>query len=217
MTRALRPERGYKHPLCLPKGFPHETVEEFSSRVGTEVLRSYTSLCVVRHPLDRFISQYRFMLGRTETIPFMKTVKGIRQFIDAIVRDVELEVRIPHGVKTERMAALARPQHEYIRLGAKDVAVNHVFKCERLNSDWPRICRTLGVPFSRLPKLNESGRHEVDAMDAARSFVGEYYRKDFEVFGYERADAYEPYLRQPFGLARLFARVMEASGAASTR
>lgn len=185
VTRAIQEGDGSLHPLCLPKGFPHETVEEFCQRHSEEVFRRYTSFCFVRHPLDRFISQYRFMLGRTEKIPFMKTITNVRQFIESIETNVQVKVLLKDSFKVEGMATLARPQHEYTRLGDNALAVNHVFQQETMREKWGSICDALGISHSPLQELNQSQPYSVDDIDVVKAFVNDYYKRDFEVFEYK--------------------------------
>jgi hypothetical protein len=184
VTSAIGNEDGSPHPLCLPKGFPHETVEEFCQRHGEEVFRRYTSFCFVRHPLDRFVSQYRFMLGRTEKIPFMKAITTVRQFIESIERNVQVKILLGDTYKVEDMATLARPQVEYIQLGIKNIAVNFVFQQEIMRNQWGRICDVLGITHSPLQELNKSHPYTVDDINYVRAFVSDYYKRDFETFGY---------------------------------
>jgi hypothetical protein len=110
ITEALRPKGDRHHPLCLPRGYPHETVEEFARRVGEDVFRSYTSFCVVRQPLERFLSMYDFLRIREPIIPQMAEVTTIVSFIDAIKRNDKFRIILNEGHKVEGAATLARPQ-----------------------------------------------------------------------------------------------------------
>ena len=206
ITRALEKDMERLHPLALPEGYPHETVQEFVDRHGVAVYRRYRSFAFTRHPLDRFLSQYKFMQGRREKIPFMQTVSSVRQFIEAIRDNERVRVNLGNGQhKIEGMATLARPQHEYVRLGSNPRAVTHLPKQEDISRIWPGFCVQLGLPVRYLPTLNKSAPIPVDDLDYVAIFVEDYYRDDYELFGYRRKA-----LSLRARVAALFSRSSEA-------
>lgn len=187
IERALEHDMERLHPLALPEGYPHETVQEFVDRQGEKTFRKYRTFAFTRHPLDRFISQYKFMLGRREKIPFMQSVSSIRQFIEAIRDDEQVRVNLWNGeYKIEGMATLARPQKEYVSLGDNAPVLTHLLKQESIGDVWPSFCVGLGLPFRPLPMANQSAPFAVDDIEYATNFVEDYYRVDYELFGYRR-------------------------------
>lgn len=85
------------------------------------------------------------------------------------------------------------PMWELVRDADGRMPLDFVGRFERLATDWPAVCRTLGVPAFELPLENVSGswggarraadwREHYDEESAA--IVREVYRDDFERFGY---------------------------------
>lgn len=186
MAGAFAPDGDRHHPFCFKEGHPHETVSDFIARLGEDVYRSYRTFCVVRHPFDRFISQYKFLKMRQDRIAAMRDINDLHEFIAAIQEDRQMHIVFAGGEKTEGLATLARPQHEYVCRGP-GIAVDHVFRFENLREEWPEICATLGITLRPLPVSNVSKPVPLTIDMTVHDFVSDYYHRDFQTFDYGAA------------------------------
>ena len=163
-----------KHPYCL-NGTKHEGVESFVARVSEDVFRSFYSFSVVRHPLERFLSHYFYLKTKPHKFPEMAGASSIECYIQLIESGDESVIRKPERVL---------PQNCYLKLGSVPIAVNQVLRFEELNSEFPRLCARLGLPKLELGVHNKSERQSIKEFDRVKRFVENYYRADFELFGY---------------------------------
>ena len=71
--------------------------------------------------------------------------------------------------------------------------VDVTVKLENLDEEIPEILARTGAPTRQLPKLNQSSRH--DSMqsfyksEADVEHIYDFYKRDFELFGYSVGDA----------------------------
>ena len=92
-----------------------------------------------------------------------------------------------------RRRALVRPQTALLANGAGIVGMDFVGRYERLQHDFDRACERIGIPPCRLTRRNASRhgdyRRYYDA--ALLEQVNDFYRADFEQFGYAMAETSE--------------------------
>ena len=142
-----------------------------SHRLGGEQHRAlrefkdwpYYKFSVVRHPWDRFLSEYRY-LTRLRRI------------------HVELDV----FAKTPRLWEIMPPKHvvpqsQFFTPNSLD----KVCRFENLQTDFDEVCAALSFPKSRLPFLNTTSKIIPFHTPEARDTVLEYYKEDMGRFGYE--------------------------------
>lgn len=174
------------HPLCLPRELanPHETAQEFIERIGEAEFFRRKSFCVVRHPLDRFVSQYRFLRKRQDRIPEMGAISSMSRFIEAVQAGLFLTVNHSRGQKMVSLSELTRPQHDYVCCDGQTVSVTMVLRFEAISRDWKDACDVLGLPAAKLPHKNRSPAVDPDDRFAARKFVEMRYQRDYDLFGH---------------------------------
>ena len=170
ITRALRAVGGKKdHALCAKT--KHETVESFVERVGHHEFTSRHSFTVIRDPLDRFVSHFRFLKTR-----------GFRD-VDHLYSLDEYAYAVESNDPIVCRPARVLPQHKFISLG-KDIVVNSVIKYEELKVDTPSIFKELGIHLVDLPHRNVSSYPLEPASRYVREVVLKLYASDYEIFGY---------------------------------
>jgi hypothetical protein len=173
LARALRPEGNPLHPLCLP-GTQHETLNAFRSRVGEEALEGYRIFTVVRDPLQRLISHYRYLKSNPSVFPEMREVDSLDEYVAAIERGDMTVIR-----KTVRILA----QHMFVTLENGDPPVE-IFRYEDMDAQFSSIFAYLGLKVRPLPKVNVSTAERPSVSEKARQFARSFYAKDYELFGY---------------------------------
>ena len=174
ITRTLT-EGSLDHRLCHPTT-KHETVSGFVARHGRATFERFTSFAVVRHPLDRFLSRYAFTSTRQAPGAHdQQLFTSPQAFIAAIERSDPLLMARP-----ERW----RPQADYLLLDGT-IAVQRVLRFEALDAEFGRMCAELGLPPRTLLRRNRSDRTVAPPSEDVAAFVGRYYRRDFDLFGYD--------------------------------
>lgn len=173
LTRTMR--------LPIPElariGHGHISLEQAQAWLPQEMWREYFRFAMVRNPYARYVSACTFLnrgnpgyAGR-ETA-FMKAALTRPRF---------------------RRRALIRPQTALLVNGAGMVGMNFVGRYERLQHDFDRVCERIGIPPCRLTRRNASHhgdyRRYYDA--ALLEQVNDFYRADFEQFGYAVAETSE--------------------------
>lgn len=170
-TRApllLRPnEDRQRGPERLGHLFAWEYTE--CRHVSPEDFDRFFRFSVVRNPYDRAVSEYNYR-KKPDT-------KTIRDFMSLIPDDT-------HDDRWRHMC----PQHYFLMDAAREaMMVDEVLKFETLQQDWPRICEKIfGRPRTLLHQNRSKPlmrREDLSKEDI--DFIGETYRRDFELFGYE--------------------------------
>ena len=80
-------------------------------------------------------------------------------------------------------------QHKFIADSNGDLIVDYIGRFENLDSDFRKVCMTLGVRIERLPRLmasNKQASHADCYSRATWELVRERYADDIELFDYGR-------------------------------
>ncbi|WP_101067304.1 sulfotransferase family protein [Roseovarius salinarum] len=157
------------------------------AREIAEILRDdrYYRFCIVRHPVDRFVSGFRNKLKRRDY-----RAEVLRQLGETKDRPVSIEEFV--DVVTQQPDA-ERNRHWRSQTGLLHPGLfnyHTVAKIERLSEDWSGIADRLGLPCS-LPRVNASGgkAKAVTISPRLRDRIAQIYQEDMTAFGYDLADA----------------------------
>jgi hypothetical protein len=125
---------------------------------------------IVRNPWDRFLSLSR--------IPRYRKKLTMDQFIE--------KVRV--GQEKHYHGRLCWPQTEWLFINGK-MAADNIMRFERLDQDFPRIMKIVGIG-AELPHFNNSYRDSErpkyrEAFTPSQADqIADIYRKDIDAFGY---------------------------------
>ncbi|CAB4817470.1 unannotated protein [freshwater metagenome] len=170
ISRALV-EGNTKHPLCIKS--KHETAAAFIARNGPEAFHGRHTFSVVRHPLNRFLSQYAFMKKHQDKWPQFESLRSPDDFVDAIERnDTNIIIRIEQIL----------PQCAYITLDGA-ICVDDVLRHEAIESEFRNFCAKIGLAQRHLPQANRTNA-KLSPSEKVKAFVTHYYAEDFRLFGY---------------------------------
>jgi hypothetical protein len=162
----------------------HSTASELRALLGEELWLKYTSFGVVRHPLDRLSSAYRFLRQWDSPSNRMRRqMDEFQSFADFVASDIWIEA--------DGLDRLFRPQAFWLADPNKDeLLVDRVLHTETLNADLERLLLDLGVPRSKIPtdipqinttkKTDSSPDLRNDLLDKVRT----RYARDLRMFGY---------------------------------
>jgi hypothetical protein len=148
----------------------------------------YFSFAFVRNPWDRFVSLYHYFV---DMAPQHRWYHANRKLI-ADIRRFRNFGEFCRGFDTWRHRADFHfwPQCHWITGEVGRPLVDFVGRFERLPRDWARVCEHLGLPGTRLPKINSSrhGPYERYYDDTTRRVVTALVSGDAAAFGYEFGD-----------------------------
>lgn len=131
----------------------------------------------VRNPYDRMVSSFFYLkAGGRNNYDKMDAKKyiGNKSFSEFITNGLEIAIK----KQTHFL-----PQHYYIPNGA-----DFIGKFENIDSDFKKLCKNLNKQDCNLKKLNISKHKNYNEYydDKLKYIVYCFYRKDFELFDYER-------------------------------
>ncbi len=123
----------------------------------------------VRNPWDRLVSRYSYLL-RTTDHPRHEFVKGLDDF----------ESYLQWEIRRGKMH-----QHTYVTDGRGNWLVDFIGYFERLEADFAKVCKRLGIS-AELPRANISSHRDYRTYynDRTRDFVAKHFQRDIELFGY---------------------------------
>lgn len=149
-----------------------------------DLFDSYYSFSCVRNPYDRFVSAYEDEHLRTNSLPF-----GLE--FDAFVKKIYNDGQnfyLNYGINF-------MPQFKFISI-KNIILVDKVIKFENLNDEWREVAEIINkkVDFKIYNKLNalnvnslKINKNWVDYYnEKTKDMIYELYKKDFDLFGYEK-------------------------------
>ena len=133
------------------------------------------SFAVVRHPVRRMVSEYRWALEKStasEKLSKMDFGQYLRFMFEQFKRDENLA------------SGHFKPQVRFV--GDK---VSNIFKYEAgLEKIVTHVLRDVGLKFegqAKLPRVNQSAVRKVNVSSNDLKLIREFYAEDYSVFGYE--------------------------------
>ena len=141
---------------------------------------TYFKFAVVRHPVSRFLSAYRY-LRKERVHPALHNAEihecgTFEEWWDRMREDPEQVKRIVHFL----------PQRRFVCDERGDVIRDRIYRYESIEADWDDLCLRLGLAPRRLPRINDSrgvSQSELKA-EALASWIEGVYAEDFVMGGY---------------------------------
>lgn len=149
----------------------HISVRQLQPLLPREQWQSYFKFAFVRNPFDRFVSTC-FFLRRNRP--------GMEQQATAFMKQA---IRTPRF----RQRILVQPQSVLLTDSTGRVALDYVGRFEALQQSCNEAFERIGLPGPDLKRRNASKHEEYSTYydDDLRRAVADYYRADFENFGYD--------------------------------
>lgn len=160
-------------PALARIGHGHVTLRQARACLPEAVCRDYFKFACVRNPYERFVSACAMLNRRNpgyagNETSFMKRALTVRRF---------------------RERALVRPQTDMLVDERGALGMDFVGRYETLQQSFDEACGQLGITAPPLSHGNatDHGAWTDYYDDELLRVVTEFYRRDFDVLGYERA------------------------------
>ena len=163
-------QRSLPIPALAQIGHGHITLEELRPHVKAEAWASFFKFAFVRNPFDRFVSYCAFITRESEEFA---------NDPQAVMRDVLANP--PHN------HILFHPQHSFVTDRSGALLADYVGRVEEMQKSYDEISARVGIPTSRLEKVNATKRRNYREYfdDKLIEGVAKLYARDLELFGYE--------------------------------
>jgi hypothetical protein len=184
---SLRPTGGDPHRVRWP------TAERSSSRSG-RLFPGLFTFAFVRNPWDRLVSCYRDKIrGEVDGYTYFTIRPGVANCLarfDAFVPGMSFAdfVAAVASIPDEDADGHFRSQHTFVTDEECRIGVDFLGRFERLAEDFRLVQERIGLPRRRLPwlqKARNAARYTDFYNQETRRIVGERFRRDIEMFGYE--------------------------------
>ncbi|MBV8594607.1 MAG: sulfotransferase family 2 domain-containing protein [Caulobacteraceae bacterium] len=160
------------------RNLPHYSAR-FYGEVFPDLVRSHASFSIIRHPVARLISGYKFMLdGGSEVIAADRCERSTLRGLDDLGAFVDfLDERAALGA----LPPTFRAQSWYIEDDQGDVAVDRLFTFTSSRGPSPELIRWMGLRTG-LPHLNATGSDSITASPRVRDKIERIYARDLALF-----------------------------------
>ena len=124
---------------------PHINLVD-AAKMLTINLQDFLVVCIVRHPVDRLISYYKYLKfnNPNHRLHDLAANTNVDEFAEQFMLD--------KGHDTKPQFAYFAPTEELIVKG------HYVLRCENLEEDFSKLRSNLGLPPIKLGRLNQSKR-----------------------------------------------------------
>lgn len=160
--------------VCKALGRPveHRTALEWRAKFenNREFKRRF-KFTIVRNPYERFLSMYYFFTVLLEKHP------DVNEYLK-IVDWEQLQQHIDWR--------FIQPQYQYVYDENGVCLVDYIGKFEELNTAWEHIAQRARVEKVALPHLRKTIHKKVPLNEKSKNIIYEFYKKDFELFGYSK-------------------------------
>ena len=137
------------------------------------------------NPSMNFDDYFKFAFVRNPYDRFASGVLRYSMVIDKVPKEKFSEYVVDSPNVFEKWRT-SKPMHPYLTIDGKLDSMDFIGRYENIQEDWSKVCKIMGVPDD-LPHMNKSGyTYENIYTDEARELVYEYYKKDFEMFNYDK-------------------------------
>lgn len=156
---------GHSTAIGIKKHYPKEFGE-------------YYKFSFVRNPYDRVSSAYFYL----KNSPLNKALQNHN-----IKDSIDINDYIKNYFPNDHILHLW-PQYKFIT-DQDIILVDDVFRYENLEEDWEKVCNKLKINL-KLPYFNPSKKDSFKYTSNSINTINEFYKKDFELFGYELKSNY---------------------------
>ena len=164
---------------------PHHIVGGHTTAIGFSMkyqpqFSEYFKFSIVRHPIDRFISAFFYLLQHpihpalgNDVVHRAATLEA---FVDLVLHTPRILSKIVHFL----------PQAYFVCNTDGTILVDEIYRFEGLEHAWRNICQRIGKTWEPLPSVNSSRHRPWQTYFSSQldDVMKSTYEKDFALFGY---------------------------------
>ena len=152
-------------------GHGHVSFQQAKAFLPAESVSSYFKFGFVRNPFDRFVSTCFFLNRRNPGFSGNEA-----EFMHTAISNIRFRQRV-----------LVSPQYRLLTDDNDTLMMDYVGRYETLQESFDYICRQIGLAPAELSVRNSSRHRHYKCYydETLKLSVAEFYRKDFELFGYD--------------------------------
>jgi hypothetical protein len=158
------------------KAMQHYTWLEIKNHLGEDVFNQFTKFSIVRNPYTRIVSDYHWQIKLLALIKPM----SFDEFLDLADKIVSRN-KYDGSVHEDHFM----PQYMYLYDEDMTLQVEHVFKLEEIVKIKQFLWNNYKKKIGHHKKYNKR-KSQIVLNDAQKERVYLLYKKDFELFGYDR-------------------------------
>lgn len=144
-----------------------------AGQIDQELWENLPSLTIVRHPMERFISNYKYHVE--------SKYGGILMKRNPDLKSLSLTAYAERFVGT---SALLESQKSYIhRSDSAKSTVDYLIRFEDIATELPRVFKELHINLE-LEKVKVGSKAQPEVPEEVKKIVEDYYAEDYELFGY---------------------------------
>ena len=170
---ALRGQARLPVPALARLGHGHVSLRQLRASTDEGIWARYFKFAIVRNPYDRYVSACAMLNKRNPRYAgneqaFMKRALAVPRF---------------------RQRVLVRPQTEMLVDVSGGLGLDFVGRFETLQESFDEACRQIGIAPARLGAINATEHRAFETYydDELCAMVTDFYRRDFEMLGYQSA------------------------------
>lgn len=148
----------------------HENILAVKKRMPVADFEDYFKFAFVRHPWERLVSEYEFILSRPEHGRHQRA-SGLKSFAEFIHMQIPRKDAYQLNMLCDRKGRLL---------------MDFIGKLENLDQDWKTVCEKTGIPHQSLPRKNVTSRkpyqdyYDTDTIQ----LVEKHWAREIELFEY---------------------------------
>ena len=170
---ALRGQARLPVPALARLGHGHVSLRQLRASTDEDIWARYFKFAIVRNPYDRYVSACAMLNKRNPRYAgneqaFMKRALAVPRF---------------------RQRVLVRPQTEMLVDVSGGLGLDFVGRFETLQESFDEACRQIGIAPARLGAINATEHRAFETYydDELCAMVTDFYRRDFDMLGYQSA------------------------------
>lgn len=143
-----------------------------ASKIPIDIWESIPSFAVVRHPVSRFISSYKYHCKSSyrgvllKRYPELKSM-SMKEYAETFLKEDYL---------------LLEPQMKYVqRSDSNKSIVDYLLRFEYISDDFSSLCKKLNIKLN-LDKLKASDNIDVEIDSETLSIVEKFYECDYDLY-----------------------------------
>lgn len=155
----------------------HASYSDLESYGFGQELNEYYSFAIVRDPLKRAYSKYKYGIEQSKSRHLRK------EFWDT--RNMSFEEWLCYEAKQIQNGTQNTQTGMLIDRESGSIKLNNIIKLENLDRELPELCNDINIEYAPLERINQGSQSVVVFSEEAKGLVADIYKEDYDNFNYE--------------------------------